>query len=69
MTIPQIKVIDVTTGEEIVRDATAAEISQIEIDIANYKAKEVEAEAKAQARAELLNRLGISEEEARLLLS
>jgi len=67
MTI-QIKEVNCTTGEEIVRDATAEEIAQMEIDAANAEArKQAEAQAAAQRQA-LLTRLGITEEEAKILL-
>lgn len=66
---PQIKIMNCTTGEEIVRDATSEEIAQMEIDAAHEVARKTEAEAKAQSKAELLNRLGITEDEAKLLLS
>ena len=66
---PQIKIVNCTTGEEIVRDATSEEIEQMEIDAAHEVARKGEAEAKAQSKAELLNRLGITEDEAKLLLS
>ena len=68
MTI-QIKEVNCTTGEEIVRDANAEEIAQMEINSANYAAKEAEAEAKVTAKAALLEQLGITEEQAKLLLS
>jgi hypothetical protein len=67
MTI-QIKEVNCTTGEEIVRDATAAEIAQMEIDAANAAARKAEAEARESARQALLSRLGITQEEAQLLL-
>lgn len=67
MTI-QIKEVNCTTGEEIVRDATAEEIAQMEIDAANAEVrKQAEAQAAAQRQA-LLTRLGITEEEAKILL-
>jgi len=66
---PQIKIVNATTGEEIIRDANADEIAQIELDAANYAAKKSEAEAKATAKAALLTQLGITEEQAKLLLS
>jgi hypothetical protein len=68
MTKPQIKEYNCETGEEIVRDATAAEITQMELDAANEAAIKAEAEAKATQRQALLTRLGITEEEARILL-
>jgi hypothetical protein len=56
-------------GTVIERDFTAAELAQIETDKATQLAKQAEAEAKAAQKAALLERLGISEDEARLLLA
>ncbi len=64
----QIKEVNCTTGEEIVRDATAEEIAEIEARRTANAAKQAEAEAKAAQRQALLTRLGITEEEARILL-
>ena len=69
MTKPQITIVNISSGEKSVRDANAEELAQIEIDAANDKARKAEAEAKATAKAALLSKLGISESEARLLLS
>jgi len=69
MTKPQIKEYNCETGEEIIRDATDAELAQMETDAANAVARRAEAEAKAAQKAALLERLGISESEARLLTS
>jgi hypothetical protein len=66
---PQVKIVNCETGEEIIRDANAAEILQIELDAANAQAKKAETETKDFAKAELLKRLGITAEEAQLLLS
>jgi hypothetical protein len=66
---PQVKIVNVQTGEEIIRDATADEIAQMELDAANALARKAEAEAKATAKAALLTQLGITEEQAKLLLS
>jgi len=55
--------------DDEVRDANADEIAQIEASKAEIEARQVEAEAKAQAKAELLKRLGITADEAKLLLS
>jgi membrane protein involved in colicin uptake len=64
---------DALTNESKVVDLTEAEIAQIEADAkaeAKAKAQEkAEAETKAQAKAALLERLGITEDEAKLLLS
>ena len=69
MTKPQIKEYNCETQEEIIRDATDAEIAQIEIDAANAVTLKAEAEAKAAQKAALLEQLGITEEQAKLLLS
>jgi len=66
---PQVKIVNAETGEEIVRDANAKELEQIKIDIANAKTEKAKAQAKATAKAALLDRLGITAEEAQLLLS
>ena len=62
------RIINVETGEVIERELNAKEIAQQEIDAAAYSAAQAEAEAKATAKAALLARLGITEDEARLLL-
>ena len=70
MTKPQIKIVNCTTGEEIVRDATNAEISQIEKDKAEADARKAEAEAKAQAKAAAegkLAALGLTTDDLRAL--
>ena len=67
-TKPQMKIVNVETGEEVVRDATAAEIAQREVDANEAIARKAEAEAKAAQRQALLTRIGITEEEARILL-
>ena len=65
---PQLKFVNIETGEEIVRDATAEEIAQMELDAVDYSAKKAEAEAKAAEKQALLDRLGITADEAKLLL-
>lgn len=59
---------DALTNITIDRDMTADELKQFNADKAIYEAKQAEAEAKATAKAALLARLGITEEEARILL-
>jgi hypothetical protein len=68
-TTPQIKIVNCETGEEIVRDANAEELAQIELDTANAAIAKAEAEAKETAKAALLAQLGITAEQAKLLLS
>jgi hypothetical protein len=54
--------------DDEVRDATPEEIAEIEARQAAALARQAEAEAKATQKAALLERLGITEDEARLLL-
>ena len=68
MTKLQIKEVNCTTGEEIIRDANAEEIAQIEIDADNAESKKAEAESKAARRQEILDKLGLTNDEAQLLL-
>ena len=53
----------------IEREATAEEIQQREETAAYFEQLEEEKTAKAAARAALLERLGITEDEAKLLLA
>jgi hypothetical protein len=64
------KYVDVQTGEETIteRDETVAEQSARETLEAKQLAEQTETETKATAKAVLLDRLGITEEEAQLLL-
>jgi hypothetical protein len=64
----QIKEINCTTGEEILRDATAEEIAQIKLDTENTVAQKAEVEAKEASRQAILDRLGLTADEAKLLL-
>ena len=54
---------NVETGEVIEREPTAEELAQKAIDDAQIAARLAEAEAKAQAKAVLLERLGLTQEE------
>ena len=67
--MPIIKIHNATTGEIIEREMNEQELAQLEIDKAKAEA-EAQAKAEAQAaKAALLEKLGITEEEAKLLLS
>ena len=55
--------------DDLVRDATVDEIAAIELQKAELQSQKAEAEAKATAKAALLEQLGITEEQAKLLLS
>ena len=57
------------SNEFIDREMNDDEFAQYQIDQAQYQAEKAEAEAKAQAKAELLERLGITADEAELLLA
>ena len=69
MSRPQIKEHNIETDEVIVRDMTDAELAEYEAFQAAELQKIEDAKARALAREALLNRLGITEEEAKLLLS
>jgi hypothetical protein len=68
MTKPQIKEYNCETGEEIIRDATNAEIAQLQNEYSITTAAKIEAEAKAAEKQALLDKLGITADEAKLLL-
>ena len=71
--MPTKLIINCETGEQTEVELTAEEIAQREADAvkaeADRVAKEAADEAKAIAKAELLAKLGITAEEAALLLS
>jgi len=66
---PQVKIVNCETGEETVRDATAEEIAQMQTQAENDAIAKAQAEAKETAKAAILTQLGITEEQAKLLLS
>jgi hypothetical protein len=73
MTTPQITIHDVATGETITRDMNETEITQVDANIAQAK-KDAAAQAKAdQAAADkrqiILDRLGITTDEFKTLIS
>ena len=68
MTNPTIRIHNTETDEIIDREMTAEEFAEYQADEAVQAAKVAEAEAKATARQEILDRLGLSAEEAALLL-
>ena len=61
-------IINCETGEETVRELNKAEKDQQKIDEAQIAVEQAEAEAKATAKAALLEKLGITADEAKLLL-
>jgi hypothetical protein len=68
-TRPMVRIHDLATNEVIDREMNDAEFAQLEADQAAQVIGQAEAEAKATAKAALLTKLGISEDEAKLLLS
>lgn len=60
---------NVTTGEIIEREMTAEELAQWEAQQAEAQTRQTAEAAKASEKAALLAKLGISESEAKLLLS
>jgi uncharacterized lipoprotein len=64
----QVKIVNLETGEEIIRDANAEELAQFEADALEATARKAAAAQKAADRAALLAQLGITEEQAKLLL-
>lgn len=64
-----VKIIDATTGQESVREATLGERANFERSVAESNAEMLRLVEKAAARQVLLDKLGITEDEARLLLS
>jgi hypothetical protein len=67
--MPTIKIHNVETGEVIEREMNAEELAQFEADVKKEEKRKAEAEAKATQKAALLDRLGITEDEAKLLLA
>jgi hypothetical protein len=65
----EITIYNCETGETITREMTAAEINNLENIQKAAALEKAEAETKAQAKAELLERLGITADEAKLLLA
>jgi len=61
-------IVNAETGESEMVALTDEELNQRVKDDAEYAKRIAEAEAKATQKAALLNKLGITEEEARLLL-
>jgi len=68
MSKPIIRIHNIETNEVIDREMTDEEFAQWQADKVAEAAKQAEAEAKEAARQAVLNRLGITEEEARILL-
>ena len=68
MSKPTIRIHDLATDTVVDREMNNAEFAAWQEDQAAQAAKAAEEAAKAQARQVILDRLGLNEEEARLLL-
>jgi hypothetical protein len=68
MTKPTIKLVDSVTGEEIEREMNLQEFAQWEADNKEEVARKEAKIKEATQKAALLERLGITAEEAKLLL-
>lgn len=66
---PIIRIHNAETDEIIDREMTDAEFSQYQAELETYQTKQAELENKAKTKSDLLERLGITAEEAALLLS
>ncbi len=60
---------NVATGEIVELDMTAEEIAAFELSIAAVENERTQLEVKANEKSALLAKLGITQEEAKLLLS
>jgi hypothetical protein len=68
MTRPIIKEHNATTGKIVEREMNDAEFAQYELDQIDSQARVAATEAKATARQEILDRLGLTADEAKILL-
>jgi hypothetical protein len=68
MSNPMIRIHNVETNEIIDREMNDVEYAQYQIDQANFAAKEQAITEQAATKAALLARLGITQEEANLLI-
>ena len=63
-----VQIINCETGEEVIREMNASELNQYQTDQADFDAKKQTKIEQATAKAALLAKLGITEDEAALLL-
>ena len=67
-TKPMVRIHDIERDEVIDREMNDAEFTQYEADKAAQATAQAEAEAKATARQAILDRLGLTADEAKLIL-
>ena len=68
MSKPMVRIHDLATNEVIDREMNDAEFAEYEADQAKQAAKQAEAESKAVQRQAILDRLGLTADEAKLIL-
>lgn len=68
MSKPMIRIHNADTGEIIDREMTDEELFQNNLDVARLQSEIAEMETRAELKANLLERLGITEAEAQALL-
>ena len=68
MSKPTIKIHNVETNEVFEREMTSEELTQYEKNLEEFRLEEIQLQNKKAARQAILDRLGLTEEEARLLL-
>jgi predicted DNA-binding transcriptional regulator YafY len=68
MTTPQITIHDAITGETITRDFNAVELAQAKLDKVETEAQAEAQTAKQAARQAVLDKLGLTADEAAALL-
>ena len=64
-----VQIINCETGEEIIREMTTEELKQYKEDCLNSERTKMKAQSEANAKTALLKKLGITADEAKLLLS
>lgn len=68
MTKPMVKIVNAETGEEIEREMNAEELAQLKIDKDRAESEANAQIAQQSAKQAIFDRLGITAEEAALLL-
>lgn len=67
-TRPEITIVNGETGEILVREMNDDELAQWKVDEEREMKRQADLDAKAKARQAILDRLGLSEDEAKILL-
>lgn len=65
---PKIQIVDCLTGDESIREMNDTEFAQYETDQFEQAALKAETESKMAQRQAILDRLGLTADEAKLLL-